>query len=154
MLIQGSRDQCSFDSFPGLIAVFHALPRLLAPRHPPHALSSLAALIVSSTVARREKITTNYWPLTDDLNQGQSNDPYFSLRALTETQQKLQHRHGSDLHLAVPVCALVSATLTATELSKNKTAPKARERHSRPRFSEDNSWKKSLMHPSRSAAAR
>src|SRR5919204_114677 len=42
-VIQGSRDQSSFDSFPGLIAVFHALRRLPAPRHPPHALSSLAA---------------------------------------------------------------------------------------------------------------
>ena len=48
MLIQGSRDQFAFDQSPGLIAVFHALHRLLAPRHPPHALSSLAALIVSS----------------------------------------------------------------------------------------------------------
>ena len=44
-LIRGSRSQRSFDSFTGLIAVFHALLRLLAPRHPPHALSSLAALI-------------------------------------------------------------------------------------------------------------
>ena len=46
--IRGSRDQRLFDGFPGLIAVFHALPRLLAPRHPPHALSSLAALIPPS----------------------------------------------------------------------------------------------------------
>jgi hypothetical protein len=44
-LIRAPRDQCSFDSSPGLIAVFHALRRRLAPRHPPHALSSLAALI-------------------------------------------------------------------------------------------------------------
>jgi len=44
-LARVSRDQYSFDSFPELIAVFHALHRLLAPRHPPHALSSLAALI-------------------------------------------------------------------------------------------------------------
>jgi hypothetical protein len=44
-IIQGSRDQLAFDQSPGLIAVFHALHRLLAPRHPPHALSSLAALI-------------------------------------------------------------------------------------------------------------
>ena len=43
-LIQGSRDQFAFDQSPGLIAVFHALHRLLVPRHPPHALSSLAAL--------------------------------------------------------------------------------------------------------------
>jgi hypothetical protein len=46
--IQGSRDQRLFDSFPELIAVFHALHRLLAPRHPPHALSSLAALFLPS----------------------------------------------------------------------------------------------------------
>ena len=49
MVIRASRAQCSFDSSPGLIAVFHALHRLLAPRHPPHALSSLTALILSST---------------------------------------------------------------------------------------------------------
>jgi hypothetical protein len=46
-VIQGSRDQHAFDHSPGLIAVFHALHRLLAPRHPPHALSSLAALTPS-----------------------------------------------------------------------------------------------------------
>ena len=43
--IRESRDQFAFDQSPGLIAVFHALHRLLAPRHPPHALSNLAALI-------------------------------------------------------------------------------------------------------------
>jgi hypothetical protein len=51
-VIQGSRDQSLFDGFSGLIAVFHALPRLLAPRHPPHALSSLAALIASKSRCR------------------------------------------------------------------------------------------------------
>src|SRR5262245_48944240 len=45
--VRAPRDQRSFDSSPGLFAVFHALRRLLAPRHPPHALSSLAALIPS-----------------------------------------------------------------------------------------------------------
>ena len=40
--IRESRDQRSFDNSPGLIAVFHALHRLLMPRHPPCALSSLA----------------------------------------------------------------------------------------------------------------
>ncbi len=43
VIIRESRDQRLFDSFPRLIAVFHALHRLLTPRHPPHALSSLAA---------------------------------------------------------------------------------------------------------------
>ena len=40
-LIQESRDQHSFVNSPGLIADFHALHRLLTPRHPPCALSSL-----------------------------------------------------------------------------------------------------------------
>src|SRR6516225_3829156 len=48
VLIQGSRDQLAFDQSPELIAVFHALHRLLAPRHPPHALSSLTAMIPGS----------------------------------------------------------------------------------------------------------
>src|SRR5437870_154571 len=48
MVIRASRDQLAFDQSPELIAVFHALLRLLAPRHPPHALSSLAALILPS----------------------------------------------------------------------------------------------------------
>src|SRR5262249_36898037 len=43
-MIRGPRGQRLFDGSPGLIAVFRALRRLLAPRHPPHALSSLAAL--------------------------------------------------------------------------------------------------------------
>jgi hypothetical protein len=56
VLIQGSRDQLAFDQSPELIAVFHALPRLLAPRHPPHALSSLAALIHPLAVIRRLRV--------------------------------------------------------------------------------------------------
>ena len=47
-VIQESRDQCSFDSFPGLFAAFHVLHRLLTPRHPPHALSSLTTMIPAS----------------------------------------------------------------------------------------------------------
>ena len=51
-LVQAPRDQRSFDNSPGLIAVFHALLRLLTPRHPPCALSSLATSIQSSLAAR------------------------------------------------------------------------------------------------------
>ncbi len=47
-LAQESRDQCLFDSFPGLIAAFHAFHRLLVPRHPPHALRSLTTKIFDS----------------------------------------------------------------------------------------------------------
>ncbi len=48
MPVRESRDQHSFDSSPELFAVFHALQRLLAPRHPPCALSSLATFIQPS----------------------------------------------------------------------------------------------------------
>ena len=44
-VIRVSRDQRLFDSFPRLFAAFHALHRLLAPRHPPHALVYLAKMI-------------------------------------------------------------------------------------------------------------
>src|SRR5579872_1149750 len=50
-MIRGPRPQRPFDGSAGIIAVFHALPRLLAPRHPPHALSSLAALAPPSRAA-------------------------------------------------------------------------------------------------------
>ena len=46
--VRESRDQHLFDSFPELFAVFHALRRLLTPRHPPCALSSLTTLIQPS----------------------------------------------------------------------------------------------------------
>ena len=53
--IQESRDQRSFDSFPGLIAVFHALHRHLTPRHPPRALSSLTTIIPASLYLQNAK---------------------------------------------------------------------------------------------------
>jgi hypothetical protein len=37
-----------FDSFPRLFAAFHALHRLLTPRHPPHALCRLTTMISGS----------------------------------------------------------------------------------------------------------
>ena len=45
VLIRESRDQRLFDSYPRLFAVFHARHRLLTPRHPPCALSSLTTNI-------------------------------------------------------------------------------------------------------------
>src|SRR5437588_2041261 len=85
--IQGSRDQHSFDSFPGLIAVFHALHRLLAPRHPPHALSSLAALIPLSIRVATHPEPDCFQPLDPSrYRPGPSNDPVL-LRAHTENSQ-------------------------------------------------------------------
>ena len=39
--IRGSPDQSLFDGYPGHIAAFHALHRLLTPRRPPYTLSNL-----------------------------------------------------------------------------------------------------------------
>ena len=44
-VIQESWDQRSFDNSPRHIAAFHALHRLLTPRHPPHALTCLTTKI-------------------------------------------------------------------------------------------------------------
>jgi hypothetical protein len=51
-IIRESRDQRLFDGSPELIAAFHALHRLLTPRHPPHALSSLTTMILVSHPTR------------------------------------------------------------------------------------------------------
>src|SRR5205085_6382944 len=74
------RPQCSFDSSAGIIAVFHALPRLLAPRHPPHALSSLTAPAPPSGPRRHTKAEPA-GPATGPAAGGRarSNDPFGSL---------------------------------------------------------------------------
>ena len=43
--IRKSPDLCLLDNSPGLIAASHVLHRLMAPRHPPNALSSLTSKI-------------------------------------------------------------------------------------------------------------
>jgi hypothetical protein len=62
-LIRESRDQHSFDSFPGLFAAFHALHRLMTPRHPPCALSSLTTNIQDSPVTRSPSPRKIKYPL-------------------------------------------------------------------------------------------
>jgi hypothetical protein len=128
-LIRVSRDQHAFDHSPGLIAVFHALHRLLAPRHPPHALSSLAALIPSSVCrpplacasgwygTQRIEIASSYMPNFRDWQIGRVTI-HFLLRALAETQRNL-NANGLRRPRRVPVIA----TLAAAELSKNQSAP-------------------------------
>ena len=115
-----------FDSYTGLIAVFHALHRLLAPRHPPQALSSLAALILPlSSPTRplglrrglvRRKFSINFPSYRSPVASPRKRVTIlFSLRAHAETHEKLQRMPAcADIY-----CILVSATLTATELSKN-----------------------------------
>ena len=48
MLVRESRDQRLFVNYPKLFADFHALRRLLMPRHPPYTLSSLTTNIQPS----------------------------------------------------------------------------------------------------------
>ena len=94
LLIRVSRDQRLLDSYPELFAVFHALHRLLTPRHPPCALSSLTTIIQNSphprpacTAPFRIEFgcgnTTHHWlaPVTDHTSPCrcviQSNDSSF-----------------------------------------------------------------------------
>jgi hypothetical protein len=56
--IRTSPDQRLVDSSPKLFAATRVLHRLLAPRHPPHALSSLLALISCLTPASRRIVET------------------------------------------------------------------------------------------------
>ena len=56
-LIRESRDHHLFVNSPELFADFHALHRLLMPRHPPYALSSLATLIERS---RKKLLAVSY----------------------------------------------------------------------------------------------
>src|ERR1700758_1677607 len=78
-MIREFRDQRPFDGSPGLIAVFRALRRLLAPRHPPHALSSLAALAPGPPDAAAGPVAVCGCYRGPRLRPGgQSNDPRFS----------------------------------------------------------------------------
>jgi hypothetical protein len=108
-LIREFRHQRSFDSSAGLIAVFHALHRLSAPRHPPHALSSLAALIPPSPPPCRQgslekrhrfQVTT---PTTWE-GSGQSNDPFLS-RAARRVRKQTTSRQARACR-AVVACDL------------------------------------------------
>ena len=57
-LIRVFRDQRLFDNYPGLFAVFHARHRLLTPRHPPCALSSLTTNIHNSPPSHKTIVSS------------------------------------------------------------------------------------------------
>ena len=63
MPVRESRDRHSFDNSPELFAVFHALLRLLTPRHPPCALSSLTTNIQPSLPPRGGLATADRRPI-------------------------------------------------------------------------------------------
>jgi hypothetical protein len=76
------RDQLAFDQSPELIAVFHALLRLLAPRHPPHALSSLTALTrPSSHPSERQGRGVGVCCYRPGVHPPESNDPLAASQA-------------------------------------------------------------------------
>jgi hypothetical protein len=56
--IRISPDQCLFSGSPKLFAANHVLLRLLAPRHPPYALSSLT--IFANTTQRKLQLLYPY----------------------------------------------------------------------------------------------
>ena len=56
--IRTSWDRSLFDSYPRLIAAYHVLHRLLAPRHPPCTLSNLTTFILVSPPPRSRRIPT------------------------------------------------------------------------------------------------
>ena len=67
-IIQGPWDQRSFDNSPKLFAAYHALHRLLSPRHPPHALCNLTTMICGSltrtqTLQLRDKCVHTHLPM-------------------------------------------------------------------------------------------
>src|SRR5262245_3780824 len=128
MSVRVSRDQCSFNSSTGLFAVFHALRRRLAPRHPPHALSSLTALTSRShqtfTLAgsepngRERPLAEGYRPRLH--RPGDGNDP--SLVALLSGSQKrtsLTRSRASSLKGARLPRTLCVQLFRSTCLSKN-----------------------------------
>ncbi len=71
----GIWDHCSFDSFPRLIAAFHALHRLLVPRHPPHALMYLATLIHNLSCKSASTLTIRQTPSRHTRVQRSGNRP-------------------------------------------------------------------------------
>ena len=65
--IQKSPDQCLFSNSPKHIAAFHVFLRLLTPRHPPYALSSLATNYIftfntlNALFEFKSKLSKNYY---------------------------------------------------------------------------------------------
>jgi hypothetical protein len=123
-VIRAPRAQRLCDGSPGLIAVFHALHRLLAPRHPPHALSSLAAPTPCSrpTLARRHGLPRPGVPAARPDTPGTGQRAESNAPALSQAHAEI---HGMPTRRPGPKgptrhAARRDATLTATVLSKNR----------------------------------
>jgi hypothetical protein len=100
-LIQRSRDQRSFASFPGLIAGYHVFRRLSMPRHPPCTLRSLTTVTDPRPVSGQETGRTNR-PATGPINSHAAvRDPPSptharrSYRPVVREPRRVNHAHRS-----------------------------------------------------------
>ena len=86
-VIQESWDQRSFDNSPRLFAAFHALHRLLTPRHPPYALTCLTTKIHGQLTDHPD---SNMVTIRNTLQRlatvGNSEEPPFVTRHCEKTQ--------------------------------------------------------------------
>jgi hypothetical protein len=115
-LIQGPRPQRPVDGSAEIIAVFHALHRLLAPRHPPHALSSLAALAPPSnpSLARRANKTRPAKTTPELASSRECNSPALNLpKGSTENRKNYHALNNRVAPIAENAVVLVIATFTA-----------------------------------------
>jgi hypothetical protein len=92
--IPGSKPACGS---PRLIAACHVLHRLLAPRHPPYALSSLIIKLTQSVFAALE------WPILDRLFSKQSLT--FRFPRLHTSSHQFTARPGMGLRIVRPLLA-------------------------------------------------
>ena len=123
-VIQESRDQYSFDSSPGLFAAFHALHRLLTPRHPPHALNHLATMIKASehqTLSPEKQLRQQHPDTASHHNVILAfNEQHNTSRILhTQTLQCMHRTHDHCLDR-------LDATSIAAKLPNNSIEPRKR----------------------------
>ena len=119
--IRAPQDQSPFADSPEIFAGFHALHRLLVPRHPPCALSSLTTMILSSHTERQEswcyhcrsdkRLACRHGNDKRDACR-YGNDPLASLRAMWRSHKTL------DVSTSLTSKSWLT-TRTTTELSKS-----------------------------------
>jgi hypothetical protein len=114
--IRTSPDQRSVDSSPELFAATHVLHRLLAPRHPPHALSSLLALISFIPASRRIIETRKSRPRPLLFAAGPEDFYFDSIQRLIETVLRRRYVKASRLRRTWQV-SLLRELLTQQKLN-------------------------------------
>ena len=117
--IRKSPDQSLFSGSPKLIAANHVLLRLLAPRHPPYALSSLTTF--ANTTQRKLQFVTRI-QLSKNIHGSEllnrhypkerlvNSDPFIQNHSLTSSQQPggADRDRTDDLRLAKPALSQLS----------------------------------------------